>query len=394
MFSNGILVLAAVALVLIVAFGARLDSLIALYAIGVFTGFSLAGLGMVVKHLKERGSRWRARVVVNGLSSSVTALVVVIFLVVKFNEGAWIIAVVGPLMYFGLLRINRQYRSESEVFDHGGGTPGGGGIRTRRIIIFVDSLDVATERALEYCQALSIHSVRAVHFDVDPRVTRELEDQWSRAGAITFGIDLEVASCDDRRIDRAALEVVADAVRDPEVFCMVLLPRRGLSSRLGRLLHDRTADAISKAVSHVPRTAATIVPYYEVGDARDQLETAADVKVGAIRPQPHLAADELLESKAKEARQIGSLNYRERAQVAGRISAVASSRSDSFVETRCTLSDSTGSITLVFQGRASVPGLDRGARLMVSGMVGARGSDAVMLNPDYEIVVPAPPPAG
>ncbi len=103
--------------------------------------------------------------------------------------------------------------------------------------------------------------MRAVHFDVDNLVTKRLEASWGRPNTASANIALEVVECEDRRIDRAALELVADVVRDPDVFCMVILPRRGFVSRLQRLLHDRTADQIADAVMHVPRVGATIIPY-------------------------------------------------------------------------------------------------------------------------------------
>ena len=419
-FSNGIIVLGAVALTLIIVFKAQVNGLISLYAIGVFTGFTLAGAGMVAKHRREQTGRWRLGVALNGLSATVTAVVVVVFLLAKFTEGAWIIAVVGPLMYVALvgdvprakalvargaeinklgwtalhyvalLRIRRQYGREDRAFAArtASGAAIGAGVRSKRIIVLVDSYDIATEKALEYCQTLNVHSVRAVHFDIDPKITAELEAQWATPSPATLGISLEIAECDDRRLDRAALELVADTVRDPEVFCMVMLPRRGVESRLQRLLHDRTADAISKAVSHVPRTAATIVPYWVDGDELDVegLELHDTVATGGIRHHPHLEADLTLEARSVGTEAIGDLAFRQRAHIAGRVRSITISRRESFVETRCVIADPTGAITLVFHGRPTIPGLERGTRLMVDGMVGTQGGEAVILNPDYEIV--------
>ena len=169
---------------------------------------------------------------------------------------------------------------------------------------------------------------------------------------------------------------------------MVMLPRRGVESRLQRLLHDRTADAISKAVSHVPRTAATIVPYWVDGDELDVegLELHDTVATGGIRHHPHLEADLTLEARSVGTEAIGDLAFRQRAHIAGRVRSITISRRESFVETRCVIADPTGAITLVFHGRPTIPGLERGTRLMVDGMVGTQGGEAVILNPDYEIV--------
>jgi amino acid transporter len=107
-FSNGILVLAAVSIALVLAFKAQVDGLVSLYAIGVFTGFTMAGAGMVKHHLTRKGAHWRRSVVVNGFSSFLSGVVVLIFAVAKFKEGAWVVVVVGPLLYLGLIRLHRQ----------------------------------------------------------------------------------------------------------------------------------------------------------------------------------------------------------------------------------------------------------------------------------------------
>ena len=263
-----------VSITLILVFRAQVNALIALYAIGVFTGFTLAGAGMVARHRRERTGRWRLGVAINATSASVTAIVVLVFIIAKFTEGAWIIVVVGPLMYWGLMRFHHQYEREVQAFEETAGTEIR--IRTNRVVIFIDHYDLATERALSYCKTLNPYSIRAVHFDIDPMVTKRLEARWGAAHTASFGINLEIAECEDRRVDRAALELVADVVRDPDVFCMVILPRRGYHTRLQRLLHDQTANTIAAAVMHVPRTAATIIPY-RMGRSRVVAERDRDV---------------------------------------------------------------------------------------------------------------------
>ena len=388
-FSNGIIVLGIVALTLIIAFNAQVNALIALYAVGVFTGFTLAGAGMVARHLREKQGHWKRAVAVNGLSAIVTALVVVVFLTAKFFEGAWIIAVVGPFLYYMLIRFNRQYVREESAFASGSSTSMQ--IRMNRLVVFVDSYDLATERALQYCNTLNAYSIRAVHFDIDPQVTKELESRWGEPNTASSGITLEIVECDDRRVDRAALELVADVVRDPDVFCMVILPRRGFVSRLQRLLHDRTADSIASAVMHVPRTAATIVPYratrtlLEDGDVAEA-PVSDEVVRGGVREDAHLEADLKLAEVAEGADPIGGLVQRQRAEIAGRVRSMSINHESGGHELRCVIADNTGSITLIFQGRSQVPGIERGTRLMVKGTVTSLRRDAVILNPQYEIV--------
>ena len=389
-FSNGIIVLGIVALTLIIVFDASVNALVALYAIGVFTGFTLAGAGMVARHLRERTGKWRFGVFVNALSATVTSIVVLIFLIVKFKEGAWIIAVVGPFMYWALLRLNKQYVREERAFEAVSGRAATMNIRMNRVVVFVDTYDLVTERSLLYCLTLNAYSIRAVHFDIDPVVTARLEEKWGAPGTASAGITLEIVECDDRRVDRAALELVADVVRDPEVFCMVILPRRGYVSRLQRFLHDRSADAIAGAIMHVPRTAATIVPYRAVRKisegAMQEAPRSDEVVRGGVRDSAHLVADVKLAQRAADSEPIGGLVERQFAEIAGRVRSMAINHESGGHELRCVIADNSGSVTLVFQGRSSIPGIERGTRLLVRGTVTSLRREAVILNPQYEIV--------
>lgn len=389
-FSNGIILLGVVALTLIIVFDASVNSLVALYAIGVFTGFTLAGAGMVARHLREKTGKWRFGVFVNALSATVTSIVVLIFLIVKFTEGAWIIAVVGPFMYWALIRLNKQYVREDRAFEAVSGRAATMNIRMNRVVVFVDTYDLVTERSLLYCLSLNAYSIRAVHFDIDPIVTARLEEKWGAPGTASAGITLEVVECDDRRVDRAALELVADVVRDPEVFCMVILPRRGYVSRLQRFLHDRSADAIAAAIMHVPRTAATIVPYRAVRKisegAMQEAPRSDEVVRGGVRDSAHLVADVKLAQRSLDAEPIGGLVERQFAEIAGRVRSMAINHESGGHELRCVIADPSGSVTLVFQGRSNIPGIERGTRLLVRGTVTSLRREAVILNPQYEIV--------
>jgi hypothetical protein len=316
--------------------------------------------------------------------------VVLIFIFAKFTEGAWIIVIVGPLMYMALIRFNKQYEREVSAFE-ASATSEKMNIRMNRVVVFVDYYDLATERALQYCNTLNAYSIRAVHFDIDPLVTKRLESRWGAPNTASSGISLEIVECEDRRLDRAALELVADVVRDPDVFCMAILPRKGFVSRLQRLLHDRTADEMASAVMHVPRTAATIIPYRSgrtrlaEGDVSES-PISDEVVRGGLREDAHLEADVKLAERSADASPIGGLQERTFAEIAGRVRAMTITRERGLNELRCVIADNTGSVTLVFQGRASVPGIERGTRLLVRGTVTSLRREAVILNPQYEIV--------
>jgi amino acid transporter len=268
-FSNGILTLAALSVALLIFTGGSVNALVPFYAIGVFTGFSMAGYGMSKHHLTEREPGWRRKLAINFSAGVLSTIVVGIFAVAKFTEGAWLVVVVFPILVFGLIRLNREYRAESAILQ---------AFRTdrpelvkyarHRVFVLVNSLDLAVLEALRYGKGLRADDLVAVHFMVDAAHAAQLRTRWD-----DFDLDtrLRVVDCPDRRINRAAQVLVAATRNDhAHTNVTVLLPRRTYSPLLGRLLHDRTADKIARAVSLIPDAAATIVPY----DVQTRIEEA------------------------------------------------------------------------------------------------------------------------
>jgi amino acid transporter len=389
-FSNGIIVLAVVGLALVLGTGANLTALIALYAIGVFTGFTMAGAGMVAHHRREREPGWRLRQLINGSAAVLSASVVVIFAVAKFTEGAWVVVVLGPLLYFVLIRLHHQYESEDRELEAGAATEACEApvLRRHDVVVLVDRLDLATARALQYARTLSPDDLRAVHFAVDPQVARELEGEWRRLGLSRFPLD--VVECPDRRLARAALELAAEATADGETELTILLPRRGYAGGWRRLLHDRSADRIVEAVSSLPHVNATIVPFQltEGWAGRRAAERRRAERRGREEPERSTLQHDL-------ARQAGPVpgtvpvaeaTWRSRVKVAGRIRQVRVPTGADFPNLEVTLVDGTGAILLVFQGRRQIAGIEQGARLVAEGMVGAWGGRLAILNPAYELL--------
>jgi amino acid transporter len=390
-FSNGIFVLTAVAILLILVFQAQLNALIGLYAIGVFTGFTIAGAGMLKHHLRKRGRRWRLGAVVNLFSGVLSATVVGILLVTKFTEGAWIIVLVAPPMYWGLLRLHRQYVREDAQLEVGALDATQAPVLQRHVVVvFIDQLDLAAARAIQYSRTLRPDELRVVHFNMDPVATEKLIVEWQKLGLARLPLD--VVECRDRRIERAALDYVAQIVADGETECTVLLPRRAFHSRLQWILHDRTADGIADAVESVPHVSATIIPFNldsKFGSARAM--RAAEAVAGALQsskpPQVGITEiDRALARRAPGTIAIKDLTWRKRAQVAGRVRSVRVQTAKDTSNLECVLTDDTGDVLLVFQGRPQIPGIEAGARLVVEGMVGSWRGRLAMLNPDYELV--------
>ena len=451
-FSNGIIVLTVVAVTLILVFKANVDSLVALYAIGVFTGFFMAGSGMVKHHLTYKAEHWRRSVAINGFAAVLTATVVLIFLIAKFAQGAWVIAVVGPLLYFSLIRTHRQYEEEEQELEVGAVQACEAPILRRHVVVvLVERLDMAAARAIQYARTLTPDDLRAVHFDIDSKEARELENEWGRLGLSSLPLD--IIECPDRRLGRAAVELAADAVLDGDTECTVLLPRRGFASGWQRFLHDRTAEKIASLLGQLAHVNATIVPYnlqtrlakrgdvgdssmikQAISDAGDQSDGGSNAKMvidpegrsgigvevsdgellgieeqsaktnaqdslaGSTRSARRDAAresavldagsrvDRVLARRSASVTPIAEIQWRQRVTVVGRIKSVRVQPKAGTSNLECVLSDGTGGLLLVFQGRPRIPGIEPGAKLVVEGMIGSWGRRSAILNPDYELL--------
>jgi len=259
-FSNGIIALTALSLVLLIATGGSVNALVPFYAIGVFTGFSMAGYGMTKHHLRHREPGWRRKLVVNLSAAILSTIIVGIFAVAKFTAGAWLIVVVFPALVFALMRLNRQYRAEASALEMSRTEPPDIARHGRhRVFVFVDSIDLAEVEALRYGKGLHADELIAVHFVLDAARAARLRQRWENFDHDT---QLLVIDCPDRQLNRAAHELVMQALANhPGSKVTVLLPRRTYSPLLGRLLHDRTADKIAKVISRIPGASAQIVPY-------------------------------------------------------------------------------------------------------------------------------------
>jgi len=258
-FSNAIITLTAIAVVLLIATDAKVNSLVPFYAIGVFTGFTMAGLGMARHHQKARGPHWRRGMALNLAAGITSAVVVAIFAIAKFTEGAWVVVLVFPTLVFVLIRLNREYRDEAaELRELGDAEADAEAVYSHHIVIvLVDAYDLATIEALRYGRSLRPSDLRAVHFVLDSTHAAHLKREWENSD---LEVPLELIECPDRRLGHATLELIARASA-PRTEISILLPRRIYSSILGRVLHDRTADHIARIVSDVPHAVAIIVPF-------------------------------------------------------------------------------------------------------------------------------------
>ncbi len=423
-FSSGIVVLTVLALALLLAVGANTNNLVPFYAIGVFTGFSMAGFGMVRYHLRHREQAWRRRLVINLTGGIYTALVVLIFAIVKFTEGAWLVVVVFPIGVYAFIRLNREYRTEARVLETIGVRRASGEAQrqpnyTRRVVIvFVDDFDLSTIAALRYAKSLRPTTVRAVHFVIDSEQAERLRAAWLPDRSVS----LEFVDCPDRRLTRCAADLVSHEAEPPGTQVTAILPRRSFSPLLGRLLHDRTADKIAGVVSRVPNAAATIIPFDVQNRLRvlQERETVGDGKApasvtsapgppadGVTAGHQHRRAAVSAATPGDEKPEplpgaggydrpvpppgvtpIGSIRQPRRTIVEGRVRMVEIRSVERNSVLACEISDSTGDLTALFYGRSRIPGLMCGSRVRFRGSVGIKGGAPVMVNPAYELIVP------
>ena len=225
-FSNGIIFLAVAGIVVLIATDAKVDRLIPLYAIGVFTSFTLSQAGMAKHHIREKEKGWRWGLFINGTGAIMTLLVDVVIAIFKFTHGAWVIVVFVPIMVVFLVRLAKQYAREDEALVDEVPQAVAAPLRRRLVVmVFVDRLDLAVARAMQFGRALRPDELRAVHFVIDQDHADKLAEDWRAHGLATMG--LELIDCPDRRLTRSAVTAVAHELDSGDAEVCVLLPERG-----------------------------------------------------------------------------------------------------------------------------------------------------------------------
>lgn len=393
-FSNGIIVLTVLSVALLLFTGGSVNSLVPFYAIGVFTGFAMAGYGMTRHHLRYREAGWRHRLVIN-LSAGVAATVVVfIFAIAKFTEGAWLIVVVFPMLVGLLIRLNREYRAEAVILE----TVREDQLRAanyarHQLYVLVNGVDLAVVEALRYGRSLRGTDLKAVHIMVDAVHAERLQRRWEN---LRINVPLQVIDCPDRRVPHCVANLVRDATEDEGTHVTVLLPRRIYAPLLGRLLHDRTADHIAREISRIPRAAATIVPF----DVRSQLQQKFPelpeerfgqllerVAARVTRREPDELVDYEQPEPAERAVPVAELRPGRAVTVEGRLREVTERVREGRTILSGTLSDATGTVAVELPGTEASPP-EPGTMVRVHGRVAeAAGEERLtVLGEGYTVV--------
>ena len=393
-FSNGIFFLAGFAILLVVVTGAKVDRLIPLYALGVFTSFTLSQAGMAKHHITHKEPHWRRGVAINGIGAGLSLIVDVIIAVTKFTHGAWVIVVLVPLMVVFLVRLARQYALEdAQLVDGVPEAVNAPILRRHVVLVFIDELDLAAARAVQYARTLTPDELRAVHFVLDSRRAQQLAQAWSQLGLSRIALDL--VDCPDRRLTRAAIDLVARDVADGHTEVSVLLPDRKYRGLWHRILHDQTAEAIERGVSQLPHANVTTVPFhFRTGDRKSirfpmkraarPVEQPNDTRT---RPPDGDSHRRTTGAAAAGVTPIGDVRWRQRVTIEGRVQTVRVQPVAGTYAFECVIEDRTGVISIIFPGRKQVAGIEVGTRLRAEGLAGEHNGRLTIYNPVYTLLV-------
>lgn len=394
-FSNGIVILAVLSVGLLVLTGGSVEALVPFYAIGVFTGFAMAGYGLTKHHLARKEPGWQRRTAINLSAGILSTIVVAIFAIAKFTEGAWLVVVVFPILVIVLMRLNREYRAEAAILEN---------FRTNRpelvdyahhqVFILVNSVDLAVLEAIRYGHGLRADDMVAVHFMIDEAQAERVRERWEHFG---LRVPLRVIDCPERRLNRAAQDLACDAVTpDGRTNVTVLLPRRTYAPVIGRVLHDRTADRMAKAISRVPHAAATIVPYDVQARIRatfpDMIEERITREVEKVQARIAHGDDERVReyenpTPLQEVIAVDGVLAGHRAVIEGRVLEVEDIINAGKRIRSVLVGDDSGRIRVTFGPGRGGDDIEPGQIVRITGKAHQTGSRPTgIANPDYVIV--------
>jgi len=257
-FSAGIVVLALVAIVVLVAFGGLVTALIPLYAIGVFTSVTLSQVGMVRHWLREREPGWRRSAMINGVGAVATAIVTLIFAIAKFALGAWLIIVIIPILVGAMLFIHRQYeRRRLEVHVRPEAIIGLS-LRRQHVIIPVPEVTRDVVQAVKFGRSMS-EDVTAVHVTDDVDRGEEIRGRFERQ---IPGIPFVIVESPYRQLVRPLIRFLEDtAGRNEDDILVVLLPEYVARHWWEKYLYNENARRIREALLGRKNILIADVPY-------------------------------------------------------------------------------------------------------------------------------------
>lgn len=307
-FSNGIVLLAGAAALLVWIYGADSTRLIQLYIVGVFVSFTLSQIGMVRhwnRHLAtERDPGKRRHMVrsraINTFGAFFTGLVLIVVLVTKFTHGAWVALLGMVIFYATMTAIRRHYdRVAHEIAAAEG--PSDDSVRPSRVhsIVLVSKIHKPTLRALAFAKLMRTDTLEALSVNVDPAETKALREEWERR---SISVPLKVLDSPYREVTRPVIEYVKSLRREsPRDAVSVIIPEYVVGHWYEHLLHNQSALRLKGRLLFTPGVMVTSVPY--------QLESSEAAKRRARRRQEWNAPGSVrrgpVEKRAKETSKKG-----------------------------------------------------------------------------------------
>ncbi|WP_320777981.1 APC family permease [Streptomyces sp. CRN 30] len=283
-FSNGIVLLAGAAALLVWLYGADSTRLIQLYIVGVFVSFTLSQTGMV-RHWNrllttERDPAKRRHMVrsraINAFGAFFTGLVLVVVLVTKFSHGAWV-ALLGMVIFYATMSVIRRHYDRVADEIAAPEEPQDDVVRPSRVhsVVLVSKIHRPTLRALSYAKLMRSHTMEALSVNVDPAETKALREEWVRRG---IDVPLKVLDSPYREITRPVIEYVKSLRREsPRDVVSVIIPEYVVGHWYEQLLHNQSALRLKTRLLFTPGVMVTSVPY--------QLESSEVAKRRARRRQ-------------------------------------------------------------------------------------------------------------
>jgi amino acid transporter len=261
-YSNGIIALSAVSMLLIVVFRAKVTSLLGLYAIGVFISFTLSQSGMFKRWLRNRGKHWLPKAIVNGFGAVVTGIVVFIIAVVKFHEGAWVVVILIPILIFFMLRVKKHYtavRKQLRIKPDELDTIDIEQDKYRnRVIVPIESINKSSIRALRFAKTIS-DNVVAFCVSTDEESGKKIQERYKR---VKTNIPLIVKYSPFRKVVDPLLKFIESAEYDYKKGDMitVILPQFSVKRWWHNVLHNQTRLFVERELLKHKHIVVAIMP--------------------------------------------------------------------------------------------------------------------------------------
>jgi hypothetical protein len=361
--------------VLIVIFGGITTNLIPLYAVGVFTSFTLSQTGMVRHHQRERGDGWRIGAMINGTGAVATLIVALIFAITKFGEGAWAVIALVPLIILLFKSIKKHYVGVDTALVVG---PEDVPLPPARhtFVVLVHNVHRGVIEAINYAKSLRPDHVLALHISDDQDDHERIHAEWARFG---FDVPLEIVDSPYREL----VEPVEPPQEDVERRfgsdrTTVLIPEFVIGvKRLSNLLHGQSGLALKLALLERPHTVVTSIPFH----------VREDRVVSRVTPLHELDRQRLASRfKGEGQPSMADVPRRERVIVTGEVTGIRVVPRAGSPSLEVTLNDGSGTVLLVFTGRRRIAGVDPGRALRIEGVARFDHGRLVFLNPHYTLL--------